>query len=101
MSLVEVGKNVIVRSRDVGVFAGKLIKLEGDTATVQDSRRLWYWSGAASLSELSQKGVIKPTECRFPIPVPEEIIFGVIEILTLTEEAKSSIDNVSVWTAQQ
>ena len=46
MSLVEVGKNVIVRSRDVGVFAGKLIKLEGDTATVQDSRRLWYWSAA-------------------------------------------------------
>lgn len=48
---------VIVRTKDSGVFAGYLADTSDTTATVimKNARRLWYWSGAASLSELSQK----------------------------------------------
>ena len=62
-------KHVIIRTRSAGVFAGVLKKYEKQTATLTNARRLWYWSGAASLSQLSVDGVSKPNECKFPVAV--------------------------------
>jgi hypothetical protein len=91
---------VIVRSAEAGVFFGELAERnDGNTVLLHSSRRLWYWSGAASLSELSVKGVKNPSECKFPIAVEDHEIFGVCEILQVTEEAKKSIDSVPVWSA--
>ena len=91
---------VIVRSAEAGVFFGKLAERnDGNTVLLNSSRRLWYWSGAASLSELSVKGVKNPLECKFPVAVEDHEIFGVCEILQVTEEAKKSIDSVPVWSA--
>ena len=41
-----VGKYVIVRSRDAGVLAGILVSKNGDEVKLKDARRIWYWSGA-------------------------------------------------------
>lgn len=91
----------IVRTESAGVFAGFLALAVGDTAAyVRDARRLWYWEGAASLSELAVKGVAKPEECKFPIAVPEIYLTGVIEIIPTTEEARESIEGVKEWTAK-
>lgn len=90
---------VIVRSAEAGVFFGELGERNGNTVVLHSSRRLWYWSGAASLSELSVKGVKNPLECKFPIAVEDHEIFGVCEILQVTEEAKKSIYSVPVWSA--
>lgn len=91
-------KYVIVRTYSAGVFAGLLESLNGKEAVVKNARRLWYWSGAASLSELSQKGVSNPNECKFPCEVPEVLLTEVIEILSCSDQAIKSIQEVPVWT---
>lgn len=87
----------IIRANGAGVFFGEITKLEGTTATIKNARRLWYWSGAASLSELAEHGVAKPSDCKFPCSVDEVIVFNVIEILSVTEKAAKSIDGVKEW----
>ena len=92
-------KDVIVRTRSAGVFAGLLHSFENQTAVLKNARRLWYWSGAASLSQLSVDGVSNPGACKFPVAVDEVTLPEVIEILPLTPKARASIDGVKVWTA--
>lgn len=90
---------VIVRTKNAGVFAGQLKKRGGQEVVMTNARRLWYWSGAASLSELAQRGTSSPINCKFPIPVDEVTLLEVIEILKVTKAAQASIEGVPVWTA--
>lgn len=87
----------IVRTYSAGVFAGYIKKHSGQEATVLHARRLWYWKGAASLSQLSVDGVKCPKECKFPCEVEEIILTNVIEILKCTEAARISIKGVEIW----
>ena len=48
-----VGKYVIVRCRDAGVHAGFLVRAEGRSCTLSDSRRLWRWTPANNAKFLS------------------------------------------------
>lgn len=90
---------VIVRATSAGVFAGFLKeKLDGEV-TLLESRRLWYWTGAASLSQLAIDGSSSPSTCKFPEAVAEQTIKGWIEIIPTTEKAKKCIDGVKVWRA--
>lgn len=91
------GDYVIARTYSAGVFAGNLKKREGQEAVLTNARRLWYWSGAASLSQLAMEGVSKPKECKFPQEVSEVTLTQVIEIIPCTEKAKQSIAAVKVW----
>ena len=92
-------KDVIIRTRSAGVFAGHLKSFKDGIAILKDARRLWYWSGAASLSQLSVDGVSNPSACKFPVAVPEITLPEVIEILPVSEKARTSIDAVPVWRA--
>ena len=89
----------IVRTNGPGVFFGEVEKIEGTTATLKNARRLWYWDGAASLSQLAQEGTSKPENCKFPITVEEVVVFNVLEILSVTDKAAKSIDGVKIWKA--
>jgi len=88
---------VIVRTYSAGVFAGYLKEREGKEGVVLNARRLWYWSGANSLSELSQQGVTNPDDCKFPQEVPSVTLTEIIEILPCSQKAKDSIAGVAVW----
>ena len=88
----------IVRTQNAGVFFAIVENLEGNTATLKDSRRLWYWDGASSLSELAVRGVSRPSKCKFPVPVESQKVFEVIEILDMTDAAIKSIKGVPEWT---
>lgn len=90
-------KYVIVRTYSAGVFAGYLKSREGREVTLNNARRLWYWDGAASLSQLAMEGVSKPENCKFPCEVEEVILLEAIEILNVTEAAKKCIDEVPIW----
>ena len=87
----------IVRSDRAGVFAGYLKSLDGQKAEVLAARRIFYWSGAASLSQLAIDGTSKPNDCKFPEAVSSILLTDVIEVLAVTEKAKKSIDGVKVW----
>ena len=92
-----IGKDVIVRTYSAGVFYGKLEQMDGQEAVVTNARRVWYWAGAASLSQLSIDGTSTPNGCKFPAPVDAVHLTQVIEVLPLTEKAKLSLDGVKVW----
>lgn len=90
-------EKVIIRSDRAGVFYGELKARSGDEVTLVNARRLWCWSGAASLSQLAVDGTSRPNDCRFTVYVPEIVILGVIEIIPCTEKAQKSIEGVSIW----
>jgi hypothetical protein len=95
----ETKRYVIVRTYSAGVFAGYLISRNGKEVIMGQVRRLWYWSGAASLSQLAVDGTSNPKACKFPIEVPRIELTEVIEILDVTDKAKFSIESVPVWKA--
>ena len=90
-------KYVIARNARAGVFAGYLVSRKGQEVVLADARRLWYWSGAASLSQLAIDGVSKPKQCKFPEAVSRVELMEVIEILDVTAKAKASIAEVAPW----
>ena len=90
----------IVRTYAAGVFAGYLESKKGQEVVLRDARRLWYWEGAASLSQLAMEGVKKPDKCKFPCEVDRVVLPQVIEILDCTEQARKSIAEVPIWKAE-
>jgi hypothetical protein len=90
---------VIVRTYSAGVFAGELKSRDGQEVVLTNARRLWYWSGAASLSQLAVEGTSRPESCKFPVAVPEVTLLQAIEILSVTDAAKASIEKVTAWRA--
>jgi len=89
----------IVRTYSAGVFAGVIESRQGQEVVMINARRLWYWDGAASLSQLAMEGTKNPENCKFPCEVDRIELFQVIEILNVTEKAKESIKGVSIWEA--
>jgi hypothetical protein len=90
---------VIARTYSAGVFAGELKSRNGKEVELLNARRLWSWSGAASLSQLAMDGTSKPESCKFPCEVTSVILTEVIELLPVTDIAKKSIKGVPVWKA--
>lgn len=88
---------VIIRGDRSGVFAGFLIKKEGTEVELEESRRLWYWNGAASISQIAINGVSKPENCKFPEAVPSQSVLDVIEIIPCSEESYDCIKGIKPW----
>ena len=91
------GKKVIIRGDRSGVFFGTLAEKNGTEVKLTDCRRLWYWEGANSISQLAAEGTKSPSSCKFTISVAEIVITDVIEIIPCTAEAINSIEGVRVW----
>lgn len=89
----------IVRSDRAGVFAGNIVSRNGTEVVMDNCRRIFYWDGAASLSQLATDGTSKPQNCKFPKPTNGHTVLGVIEIIPCTEEARKSIEGVKIWQA--
>lgn len=97
----KIGKKVIIRASRAGVFFGTLVSKDntpsGCEVTLKDCRRLWYWEGACSLSQLALEGTKKPNSCKFSVTIPDITIIGAIEIIPCSDDAVSSIESVMVW----
>lgn len=87
----------IIRGDRSGVFYGEIAERNGREVKIIHCRRLWYWDGAASLSQLALEGVTEPENCKFTVTVPELTVLDAIEIIPCTEAACRSIDGVKVW----
>jgi hypothetical protein len=92
-----IGSICMVRTYSAGVFLGTLKSRDGKEVVLTDARRMWYWDGAASLSQLATEGTSKPKSCKFPTPVAEVLLTEAIEIIPATEAAIASIAAVPVW----
>jgi hypothetical protein len=87
----------IIRGDRSGVFYGEIVERNGREVTIKDCRRLWYWSGAASLSQMALEGVKSPRDCKFTVTVPELVVLDAIELIACSETAAKSIEGVPVW----
>ena len=87
----------IVRTYSAGVFAGYIESRNGKEVVMRNVRRIWYWAGAASLSQLAVDGTCKPDECKFAVPVDKILVTEAIEILSVTDKAQKSIQGVPEW----
>ena len=100
---MEINKNqkYIIRCDRAGVFFANVEEWDAANgiAKLTECRRLWYWDGAASLSQMAMNGVSKPKNCKFTVTVPKMIVGGVIELIPCTEIAAKKIAEVSEWKA--
>jgi hypothetical protein len=90
-------KKVLIRAKEAGVFYGELVERNGSEVKLKNAMRIWYWDGAASMSQLAVDGTKKPENCKFTVNVDEIEILGVIEIIPCTPAAIESIEGVGVW----
>lgn len=90
---------VIIRGKSSGATAGFLVSQKGEEVVLRQARKLWYWSGAASLYELADRGVSNPKDCKFPKAITEVKILDCCEIIKVSESGKKSIEGVKIWTA--
>ena len=80
-----------------GVFAGVLVSEEGQKVVLKDCRRLWYWNGAASISQIAKDGVSRASSCKFTVTVEQIAILDAIEIIPTTAAAEANIKAVREW----
>lgn len=92
-----IGKKVIIRGDRSGVEFGELVAQEGQEVTLRNARRIWYWDGAASLSQLAKDGTSAPNNCKFTVYVNSITILDAIEIIPCTDKAIKSIEGVKAW----
>lgn len=95
--MLKKGRYIIVRTYSAGVFAGTLVSRKGQEVELKNARRLWYWEGAASLSQLAMEGVSAPEKCKFPVEVSSVTLLQAIELLSVKPAARASIAQVPTW----
>lgn len=91
------GDHVVIRSSPSGCWMGRLVSRSGSEVILADARRLWYWAGASTLSQLAIDGVQRPSDCKFPKAVPLVTVLEVCEIIPATAAAVASIASVPDW----
>ena len=96
-----INEKVIIRGDRSGVFYGTLVAKDGQEVELYNCRRLWYWEGANSISEIALNGVMKPEKCKFTVAVENIIITDVIEIIKCSKSSIKSIESVEVWKFQK
>ena len=95
--MVKEGEKVIIRGDRSGVFFGELASCNEREVELKNCRRIWYWDGAASISQLAAEGTKAPENCKFTVSVGSIVILDAIEIIPCTKEAIESIEGVKVW----
>ena len=88
----------VIRTYSAGVFTGLFDrKTKGQEGTIYNARRIWYWEGAASLSQLANEGVKNPDKCKFAQEVAEVDLKEIVEVIPCTKKAIQNIQGVAVW----
>lgn len=81
---VKTGPDVIVRTYSAGVHIGTIKERNGTEVVLVNSRRLWKWAGAFTLSAVAMNGVDR-SDSRISISVPEIVLTQAIEIIPVAE----------------
>lgn len=91
----------VIRSYGAGVFCGyvKERKAEpnGINVTLVNSRRIYFWSGACSLSQLAVEGLKDLENSKIAMVVPIQTVANVIEIIPMSKIAAKQIQGAKVW----
>ena len=85
---------VIVRTYSAGVHYGHLVSRRGREVRLTGSRRIYYWTGALSCSELATRGPGAGSRIGDPISVT---LTEAIEIIDCSPAAAKAIEAYPRW----
>ena len=96
MNTLLLNKRVIARIDRAGVFHGTLDYIDNEIIRLKDTRRIYYWNGALSVTDMAAKGL---TGGRISIPVTtvEFMSDKIVEINECSDEATKSIESIKPW----
>jgi len=89
-------KQVIVRTYSAGVHYGTLVKRSGSEVVLANARRIWSWTNANTLHEVSLYGV--GPNSKVSASVAEILLTEAIEIISCTVPASVNLDGAT-WSA--
>lgn len=84
-----IGQIVIARTYSAGVHVGTLMERDGMVVVLSQTRRIWYWEKAFTLSAIAMHGVGKKS--KLSVVIPEILLTQVIELIPCTEEAAANL----------
>lgn len=90
-------KKYLFRCDRSGVFYGELVERNGQECKIKNARKIFYWTGAACLEQLSAEGTNRPNDCKFTMTIDEIEVFDLIQLLPCTEKAIACIEGVREW----
>ena len=94
-----IGKQVIIRTYSAGVHYGTLNRVENDSAVeLKNSRRIHYWDGANSLTDIALGGILNKKDSRITKKLPSIVLNNTIEIIECTEKSIIDLDSFPEWT---
>lgn len=91
-------KYCVVRTYSAGVHIGYVAEFgekHPQHARLVKSRRLHYWNGACSLSQVAMDGV--GSDSRIAMEIPEIELTDVIEVITCSTKAANFFKEAPVW----
>lgn len=91
-----IGKTVIARSVEAGVYYGTLVDVDGEAVELKDARNIWSWSGSTCLAQIAEEGI---KGGRVSQRVPSVVLTKVCQIMPLSEAAKENLDKQKDWRA--
>jgi hypothetical protein len=92
---------VVVRTYSAGVHIGYLLKRVGKDVELVNSRRVYYWEGANTLSDVANIGSVLPKNCKITAPVSKIILTEAIEIIWVTKKSADALASIPNWTKGQ
>jgi predicted transcriptional regulator len=85
-----IGTYVIVRTQSAGVHAGVLREIDGQVVTLTDSRRIWSWEGANSISGIAAEG-LDVSRSRIAPAVATIVLTQAIEVVATTQAGEAAV----------
>ena len=92
------GKKVLVRGIQSGVYFGELVSCDKQEVEMKNVRNLWRWSGANTLLDLAENGAKNTSDCKFSNKVNSIILTDICEIVPCSNKAIKIIERVTEWT---
>ena len=89
-------KRVIARIERAGVFHGTLDYIDNEIIRLKDARRIYYWNGALSVTDMAAKG-ITGGKVTIPVTTVEFMSDKIIELNECSEDASKSIETIKPW----
>ena len=89
-------KKIIARIDRAGVFHGTLDFIDNEIIRLKDARRIYYWNGALSVTDIAAKG-ITGGKLTIPVSTVEFMSDKIVELNECSDEASKSIESIKPW----
>lgn len=92
-----IGKYCLVCGQNSGIYVGEVAEHNGEKMLLKNARRIYCWSGAATVVQIAAEGVKNPGKTKFTMRVGEIGLFDVVSVMPCTEKAQKAIEELNEW----